>query len=107
MDSRIAIIGDGESIKGFAAVGIDIFECDDAEDARPLLRRVADGGEYGVIFLTERLFSLLEKERGRYAERMTPAIIPLPGVAGNTGIGTARLRAFVEKAVGSDIMFND
>ena len=38
---------------------------------------------------------------------MLPAVIPIPGVRGNTGIGTKRLSSFVEKAVGSDIIFND
>ena len=107
MDNRMAVIGDSGSIKGFAAIGLDIFECDNADAAGTTLRKVADSGEYGVIYLTEELFSQLEKERKRYAERLTPAIIPIPGVKGNNGIGQTRLRGFVEKAVGSDIMFNE
>ena len=55
--------------------------------------------------MTEELFELVEKERNRYENRLTPAIIPLPGVKGNTGIGSKRLSAFVEQAVGSDILF--
>ncbi len=107
MDKRMAVIGDSGSIKGFAAIGLDIFECDDLAEASTTLRRVADGGEYGAIFLTEELFSQLEKDRKRYSEKLIPAIIPILGVKGNNGIGQARLRSFVEKAVGSDIMFND
>ena len=38
---------------------------------------------------------------------MTPAIIPIPGVAGNTGIGIRDVKQSVEKAVGSDILFAD
>ena len=55
--------------------------------------------------MTEELFELVEKERNRYESRLTPAMIPLPGVKGNTGIGSRRLSAFVEQAVGSDILF--
>ena len=36
---------------------------------------------------------------------MLPAVIPIPGVHGNTGAGLERVRACVEKAVGSDILF--
>lgn len=107
MAKNIAVIGDSESIKGFGAIGLDIFPCDDPEEAAQLTRRIADSDSYAVIYMTEELFVLVEKERRRYEERLTPAFIPLPGVKGNTGIGTKRLSAFVEQAVGSDILFNN
>ena len=45
-------MGDTESIKGFAALGLDIFPCDREEEAAPLFRRLTAGGEYGVVFWT-------------------------------------------------------
>lgn len=107
MAKNIAVMGDSESIKGFAAIGMDIYSCDDSENAPQLFRKIADGENYAVIFITEEMFELVEKERKRYEEKMLPAVIPIPGVRGNTGIGTKRLSSFVEKAVGSDIIFND
>ena len=107
MAKNIAVIGDSESIKGFAAIGMDIYPCDDNENAPHLFRKIADGDSYAVIFITEEMFGLVEKERKRYEERLIPAVIPIPGVKGNTGIGIKRLSSFVEKAVGSDIIFND
>ena len=100
MAKNIAVIGDSESIKGFAAIGMDIYPCDDNENAPHLFRKIADGDNYAVIFITEEMFGLVE-------ERLIPAVIPIPGVKGNTGIGIKRLSSFVEKAVGSDIIFND
>ena len=38
-------------------------------------------------------------------EAMVPAVIPIPGVKGNTGLGIRRLSQSVEKAVGADIIF--
>ena len=107
MARNIAVIGDGESIKGFSAVGLDIYPCEGDTDAAALLRRVADSDRYAVIYLTETVYHAAEKARARYAERLTPAIIPIPGVTGNRGTGVQRLSSFVEKAVGSDIIFND
>lgn len=107
MAKNIAVIGDSESIKGFGAIGLDIFPCDDIEEAAHLLRKVADCDNYAVIYMTEELFNLAEKERKRYEERVVPAIIPILGVKGNTGIGRKRLSDFVEQAVGSDIIFNN
>ena len=104
MAKNIAVLGDAESIK---AVGLDIFPCDDAAEAGALLRRVADSERYAVIYLTESVYLASDKVRARYEERLTPAIIPIPGVVGNKGTGVKRLSSFVEKAVGSDIIFND
>lgn len=107
MAKNIAVIGDEESIKGFSAIGLDIYPCDNNENAAQLLRKLADSDTYAIIFLTEEIFDLSEKERSRYEDRLTPAILPIPGVKENSGIGMKRLSAFVEKAVGSDIIFND
>lgn len=107
MADKIAIIGDRESIKGFAAIGFDIIECNSGEKASSVLRATAETGEYSIIFMTEQMFSFAEKECKKYEEKQLPAIIPVPGIKGNSGVGKKRLSAFVERAVGSDILFNN
>lgn len=105
MVKNIAFIGDSESVKGFGAVGIDAVICDRPENAAVLFRKIAENERYAVIYMTEELFSAAQKEIQRFSESAVPAVIPLPGARGNTGIGTKRLSSFVEQAVGSDILF--
>ena len=102
---RAAVMGDIESIQGFAAVGLDVYPCEETEEAAPLFRRLCGGGEYAVIYMTEELAERLEKERKKQEEESLPAVIPIPGVRGNTGLGLRRLSEAVEKAVGADILF--
>lgn len=109
---RCAVLGDTESVKGFGAVGLEVFPCDDPAKAGPIFRRLASAGEtagegYGVIYLTEELALVLDKDIRALEEQLLPAVIPIPGVKGNTGLGVRRLKESVEKAVGSDIIFND
>jgi len=101
----IAVIGDVESIKGFAAVGLKIFPCEDADEAQNALKKLVNEG-CAVVYITEEFASLLSKEIAKLDEALLPAVIPIPGVTGNTGIGVNRLKSSVEKAVGSDIIFN-
>ena len=103
---RIAVMGDRDSIYGFAALGVDIYPLSDEEEAAKTLRKLTDG-RYAVIYITEAWLSKLEREAERLGENMLPAIIPIPGISGNTGEGMAKVRKTVEKAVGSDIIFND
>ena len=102
---KIAVVGDMESIKGFAAVGLDLYPCEKADQAENVFMRAVNAG-YGVIYVTEWIVPLVQKQIEKLNRRLTPSVVPIPGVAGNNGAGTATLKAAVEKAVGSDIIFN-
>lgn len=100
---KIGVIGSSDSVKGFAALGLSIFETNDAETAAKTVRKLAEN-DYAIIYITEVLFSEIEHEVLRYEEQKTPAIIPIPGVSGNSGIGLKNVSRSVERAVGSDIL---
>ena len=72
MAKYIAVIGDAETVKGFAAVGLDIFPCDDFEHAAKLLRNLTDGDRYAIIYLTEEVYLSVEKG-GKRAGTLRPA----------------------------------
>lgn len=103
---RIAVLGDRDSIYGFAALGLDTYPVDDVETAAKTLKRLAEGN-YAVIYITEALQAKIEPEINKYQRGRLPAIIAIPGVSGNTGKGVANLKKLVEQAVGSDIIFNN
>lgn len=102
---KIAVMGDYDSIYGFATLGLDIFPVTTHEEARETLRRLVSGG-YGIIYITENWAADLSQEIMKYKEQTTPAIILIPGIAGNTGAGVTGVKKSVEKAVGSDILFS-
>jgi V/A-type H+/Na+-transporting ATPase subunit F len=103
---KIAVLGDLDSIYGFAALGLDIFPVDEVTEAAKKLKRLAEG-QYAVIYITEALQAKLEIEIDQYRISLLPAIIPIPGVSGNTGKGMQSVKKSVEQAVGSDIIFNN
>lgn len=103
---KIAVMGDYDSIYGFATLGLDTFPVDNRDYGVTLLKRLAEDN-YAVIYMTEALASDLNKEIDRYREVMKPAIILIPGISGNTGAGIAGVKKSVEQAVGSDILFNE
>lgn len=102
---KIAVLGDYDSIYGFATLGLDTFPVSTHEEAAEKLTRLASGG-YGIIYITEALAAELKHEIGKYQEQITPAIIQIPGIAGNTGAGISGVKKSVEVAVGSDILFS-
>ena len=102
---RIAVLGDYDSIYGFAALGLDTFPEEDPEEAAKKLHELAGGG-YAVVYITEKLAAELSAVIEKYRERVFPAIILIPGVSDNTGRGVESVRKSVEQAVGSDILFS-
>lgn len=100
---KIAVLGDKDSVLGFRALGLDVYSADSAEQARPILHRLAKEG-YAIIYLTEQLATGLTAEMARYKDELTPAIILIPGKEGSLGIGMENIKTAVERAVGADIL---
>ena len=94
---RIAVFGDRESVYGFAALGLDTYFTDDMEDISDSFKKLCSNQNYSIIYITEAAAALLEKEIEKYRERLTPAVILIPGVTGNTSAGLAAVKNSVEK----------
>ena len=99
---KIGVMGERDAIYGFAGVGVEVIPVDDPASGARFLREHAE--EYAVLYVTEALAAAMAGEIARYDTAVTPAIIPIPGAAGNTGEGLRRVGAWVAKAVGSDIL---
>ena len=103
MAHQIAVIGDRDSIYGYAALGLSIYPTEDSRTAAERIHRLSESG-CAVIFITEKLAAELPEVLEAYARRTLPALIPIPGVSGNTGVGMQNVHRSVERAVGSDIL---
>ena len=103
---KVGVIGDRDSVIGFRALGMAVFECLAGQEAEKLLRQLV-GENYAVIFITEELaeanLGLLRELR----DLKLPAVIPVPSVRGTTGLGLRQVQESVKKAVGMDIFAHD
>ena len=103
---KIAVVGDYESVYGFATLGLEIHPVTLPEAARNTLKKLVDEN-YGVIYITEVLAEAIKDEIELYKSQISPAIVLIPGTYGNTGDGVQAVKNFVEQAVGSDILFGN
>lgn len=102
---KIGVIGDYESIKSFAAIGLSIFPANHHTEASSTIKKLATD-EYAIIYITEDLMELMQSDLKKYKEQLLPAIIPIPGVKAKNGFGMQNIRNMAVKAIGSDIVFN-
>jgi V/A-type H+-transporting ATPase subunit F len=103
---KIGIIGDKQSVQGFKAVGLDVFDCNKADEAKRTLHNIADDN-YAIIYVTESLYDQIKESIYEYNEERLPAIIPIPVMQGSLGLGLRNIKMAVEKAVGADILFSN
>lgn len=99
---KIAVVGDNESIYGYASLGLTVCPTD-AQNARETVENLVKK-QYAVIYITENIAESLTEVIEKYRSEYLPAIIQIPAIKGNTGAGMADVHKSVEKAVGSDIL---
>jgi len=78
---KICVIGDKQSVLGFKAVGLDVFDCSTKEEAKHTLQKAVKD-DYAIIYITESVFAEIKDSIYEYNEMRLPAIIPIPGMKG-------------------------
>lgn len=99
---KVAAVGDRESVSGLRAVGMDVFIPESKSECPKLLKDLCEG-DYGIIYITEEFGDSVRDIIKKYEDRISPAIILIPGVKNNTGEGMRSVSRSIEKAVGSQL----
>ena len=99
---KVAVVGDTESIYGYAALGLKVCPVN-SESAAAAVEKLAEEN-YAVIYITENIADSVGEQIEKYRNSYLPAIIQIPAIKGNTGAGIANVHKSVEKAAGSDIL---
>ena len=87
---KIGVVGDKDSILSFKALGIDVYPVITKEEARSTIDEMASN-DYGIIFVTEQIATLVENTIERYNREVLPAVILIPNNQGSLGIGLKKI----------------
>jgi V/A-type H+-transporting ATPase subunit F len=104
MDRSIetAIVGMGEEILLFNAVGIQAFVLKDLAEAEAVFSRLSLGG-CKIIYVSEELYIRIPDIIEKYQFSAVPILLPIPTGKTSMGIGLKRIADNVESAIGIDI----
>lgn len=101
MKGKTAIIGDGESILVFKAVGVEPFPVSTAAEAETVLSEISK--TYKIIFITDDVAVQIDDKIKKYTDKSYPIIVSVPSKAGSNGYGEKNLTDAMEKALGINI----
>ncbi len=104
MKGRMAIIGDGDSVLVFTAVGVDAYGVTNGHDAETILKKI--GKDYRIIFITDVVAAQIEETVKKYSALPYPIILTVPSKEGSNGYGMKNLKNITEKALGVDLLFD-
>ena len=102
---RIGVVGEEDAILAFKAIGFVTIPAVTADEVTAALFKLSQDN-VPVIFITEQAARMAPEALERYENTPEVAIIPIPGIMGTDGLGEARVRENVIKAIGADILFN-
>lgn len=103
--NRVAVIGDKDSVLAFKAIGVEVYDAVDGEQARQLIKQLTEE-EFAVIFITEPLCVAIPDVISKAKTQAYPVLLPIPTSSGSNGYGMDGIKKDIEKAIGSDILFN-
>ena len=105
MNNRVGVIGDRDSVLAFKAIGLEVFDAQNADDARELIKELSKQ-DFAVLFITEEFAKANDELLQKAKTKPFPAFVPIPTSKGSTGFGLQCVKNDVEKAIGVDILFN-
>mgnify|MGYP003197757307 CR=1 FL=1 len=69
---KIAVLGERESVMGFAALGLAVFPVDSAEEAAEVFHRLTRQSDaYAIIYVTETYAEALHAQIEKFASSVT------------------------------------
>jgi len=101
--SKIAFIGDRDSVWGFQAFGISARPVTGDDHAREVFAEAVKEGT-SIIFVTEDVYEACSEQIGKYRDQALPTVTVLPNVKGSRGLAATEIREAVSAAVGADIL---
>ena len=103
LEEKIRVIGEGESIAGFPALGLEVAPVQDTQAAQKVLEAWAADG-FAVIFLTEKLAQEMGPELASWRLRYLPVVTVIPSARQAPWLGRQELRTAIRKATGIDMI---
>lgn len=100
--NSIAIISNTPNSSIFRSVGMKTFVLTDLEEIDKTIFRLSKEG-CKIIYLSEQIYLSIPETLEKYSQVAYPIILPLPIDSESTGVGEAKIKDSVEKAIGINI----
>jgi V/A-type H+-transporting ATPase subunit F len=99
---EIAAIGSQDTIVLFNAIGISTYFTSDLQEVDKIIFELVNK-QCKIIYISEEIYESIPETLEKYKQTAFPIIIPIPTGDESKGVGLAKIKDNVEKAIGIDI----
>ena len=100
---KIGVVGEEAVVKGFLSLGFNVKSVTNATEAQNAIEELKNDS-CAVVYITGNFYEKINPEKYKTDPIFT--VIPIPTPNDNSQSGVNRLKRYVQKAVGADILFN-
>lgn len=100
---KIGVVGEESVVKGFLSLGFSVKSVSNAEAAKNAIEELKNDS-CAIVYVTSNFYEKADTDKYRTDSLFT--VIPIPTPGSSSDITVKRLKKYVEKAVGADILFN-
>lgn len=101
---KVMVMGKHAAILPFKAVGVEIRDIDDVQEAKDELARLAATEEETLILLPEELAAECQDEIAVVRTGTAVVVMTLPATSGDVGVQREHVRQMVARSIGVDLM---
>ncbi|NLW82977.1 MAG: hypothetical protein GXY41_01020 [Phycisphaerae bacterium] len=104
MEGKVAVLGDGDFVMPFAALGLDTFATEPTpekvvETAQAILK-----GHYALVVVSENVARAAEPVFDEVQKKAMPCVVIVPFTAEPSGVATEALGRMIKMATGINIL---
>lgn len=103
-EARVVALGPAEEVLPYLAMGALVREAAGAEDTARALAELAREPSAALVLMPESAAQAAPEAVAEFRARAAGALLVLPGSRGGRGLALAEMKAFLERAVGVDLI---
>jgi len=104
---KAAIIGPTSEVAGLRALGLDVLDATNAEEALAHMRTIKHGEDhdYAIVLILEGIAAKIPSlDYAKLSSRELPAYVIVPGRRGSSGASERRIQELSLRALGTNIL---
>lgn len=106
MEGKVAVLGSGDFVMPFAALGLDTFATETQPDKVVETAQAILKGHYALVVVSENVARAAQTVFDDVQKNATPCVVIVPFTAEPSGVATESLGKMLKMATGINILAN-
>jgi vacuolar-type H+-ATPase subunit F/Vma7 len=106
MTGKVAVLGDADFVMPFAALGLETFAVEQAEQMKESARKLIEE-KYALVVVAENIAGTVQEVFDTCRDAPTPCVVVVPFTTESEGHATRMLGETLKMATGIDILQNN